>query len=129
MAREAVAKTYPIGAQLELHVHVGLVLKAVLEADNVWMLHSLMNLDLTKKLATYSSSVTLSLNDSDASRTLLLFLVDLSCSFAITLRAFRVVPSGSVLTYTRAKPPCIAKAQELSDGRSAVVSSRHSHLA
>ena len=41
---------HAVGAQLELHVDVALVLEAVLEGDHVGVLHGLVDLDLGKEL-------------------------------------------------------------------------------
>jgi hypothetical protein len=96
-----------VRAQLELHVYVALVLKTVLKVDDIGMLHRLVDLDLSKQL---HEPVKISSEDAREEQqqpgpTLLLFLVDLSCSLAMTLTAF-LLPSSSVARYTLANPPC-----------------------
>jgi len=100
--------THAVGAQLELHVDVALVLEARLERDDVGVLHRLVDLDLGKELRAVGEeggrsatgqrgpAVARSCEGRESERTLDFVFVDLSWRLSMTLRALYETPSGSV---------------------------------
>ena len=80
-----------MGTELELHVDVVRVLKAVLKAENVGMHHRLMDLDLAKELRSSGRQWCEGVDEQRGgvcSLTLDLFFVERSCCLSMTLTAF-----------------------------------------
>lgn len=85
---------YAIRTELELHVDVPLVLETVLERNDVWVLHCLVNLDFGKELYRIRYGSVPATGEEgrggksrESQLTLDFVFVDFSCCLSTTLRA------------------------------------------
>lgn len=94
-------------AESKSHVDVVVILKTVVEPDNVGMCQRAMDFDLGIELLHISKPDIASYEQ----QTLVLAFFVLSEVFVTTLQARRV-PRISLTSYTRAKPPCTSRSAE-----------------